>query len=188
MRALERIQRLPKGLTLLESLLTVFLVGLTLVIISDLTTSLRKSSGVSSKKARYFEAMGSVLNTIRAEIQEAVEITVPLSGNTADRLESKRFLPEHIVAGPNPARLEWPLPSPRYGWDPKDSAYLGTAGLSINNSMLTQTRVDGTTLPLIEARSIDFEHTASGMFKIQVEIASEDSGPDPKLNFVVTRW
>jgi type II secretory pathway pseudopilin PulG len=176
-----------KGFTLVEGLLTLFLLSLVMVIVSGLTSTLRRAHGVSDKRSKLLEARGLAIHTIKEETQAAVTIARP-AGASPDKLQTRRFLAINIVPKPRPARLVWPRSSSFAAWDPKDNAHLADVSIELIGQDLVHRAVDGTTRTLLQAKKFEARQTAPGFCEFSIELTTDGAAKSPELFLKVRRW
>jgi type II secretory pathway component PulJ len=181
------LQRHTRGFSLVEGLLSLFLISLIMVVISGLTSTLRRAHGVSDKKSKLFEAQGMAVHTIKEEVQAAVTISRP-AGNSPDKLQARRFLSRHIVPNPSPARLVWPKPASSSAWVPKDNAHMGDVAVELLGEDLVHRAVDGTTRTLLQAKRFEARQTSPGFFEFTIELTTDNAATSTKLFLKVSRW
>jgi type II secretory pathway component PulJ len=176
-----------RGVTLLEGLLTLFLLSLVMVVVSDLTSTLRRANGVSETRGKLIEARSLALGTIQKETLAAVTISSPAS-TASSKIETLRFLPQHVVPNPSPARL---VPNPTgylWRWQPKDPAHMAKVEIKLNGDKLEHTAVDGTTRTLLLAKKFQAVQPSPGLFEYTIELATDGSTDGSEIFLRVCRW
>lgn len=118
-----------RGLTLAETLLTLFLLGLILSVAADLMRRARNLSSFYQQKSELQNASWA-LQRLAVQVQGASQIVSPILNGDADQLKFERVqgdLPNRLptTLGPHPA----PSPPPNPVWDPLDAAYMETVSV-----------------------------------------------------------
>ena len=96
-----------RGLSLIEVLCTLVLVGLVLVMVSNVTRTLSTANTVSKRVSTLRETAKSAMMTLRRDIQAAAEVLDPSSDPS--RLDLVMWKTEHLLPGTVPGTR---LPSP----------------------------------------------------------------------------
>ena len=98
-----------RGLSLLESLITMLLIGAFLVIASDLTIRFSAANSQSREVAQSLEIVNSVISQMKSDIMGAYRVNKPnaLAQNTVELSVFKR---EETMASPTSRRLKLPVP------------------------------------------------------------------------------
>lgn len=118
-----------RGLTLAETLLTLFLLGLILSIAADLMRRGRNLASFYRQKSDLQHASWT-LQRVAVQLQSASRIVLPVLNGQADRLEFQRVasdlsnrLPTTLGAHPAPSPPANPV------WDPLAAAYLESVSI-----------------------------------------------------------
>lgn len=162
-----------KGISLLETILATFLVGLFLIVLSDLTSSLSKISDQANTRESISQILGPVFTLMRADFSQAVKVNRPSGlANSSPSIELQRLKPEALVpTSAARARLPLTLPSANgYAWNPAGPTYLEEVGYELVGTSLRRRVGTWAGSVLAEIQSLRASQPEQGLFEIAVEI------------------
>lgn len=173
------------GLTLVEALITVTLIGVFMVILSDLTIGLGKASVQSSQRARTLEVLQNVLDGIRRDLMLATRVVEPASGASAGRLVLERLPREEMRPSSTSARLPEPVPSAAR-WSAVDPAMVQTVTYQVTGGELERALTDVPPENLAQVKSLNISAREPGLYDVVLVV--EEKLTDHRLKTVVHKW
>lgn len=174
------------GLTLVETLITMALVGVFLVILSDLTIGLGRASVQSSQRAQTIELMQSVLDGMRRDVMIATKIVEPAAGSSSARLVLERLPRSEISPSPTSARLPDPVPR-TYRWSAVDPKLVQTVTYSIAGSGdLERSLSGGATESLGRVKELAIVSRDERVYEVRLVV--EESLRTHTFKTVVQKW
>lgn len=173
------MKKRPAGFGLVETLLTLLLFVVVLVVIADLTNGFRKMVRHSEGRNRSIRAMRVAVSQIRADLGAATLVLQPSSG-PSDVLEVQRLEP---TLSP---RLPAVVPStPPNSWNILDPNHLYTIRYDRVDGGLTR-KVNGQSVRLMgDLRAFQVESTGSDQYTIRLTV--QEQARDVLVTTRVTR-
>ncbi len=166
-------RRERRGVSLIEAILAIFLVGLFMVVLSDLTSSLSRVNVSASKKETVLQILGPVFTLIRADFSQSVKVNEP-SGLSTSRptIDLTRIKPSSLVpASGFAARLPLTLPSANaYAWNPLAPTHLEGIVYDRTGSSLRRKVGTDPAITLAEVKSLEASQLELGLFEIVIEV------------------
>lgn len=137
--------RKDRGLSLVETVLTLLLLGLFIVIVSDITKKIAQSQTLSRDHARSLELITVILPLIESEILAAVQVVTPTGANsttltlrTLPYLETEADMGSTRLTMPLPSNGQVPLPADA-NWTVMDTSLLKTVLFDLQGGWLRRT-------------------------------------------------
>lgn len=164
-----------QGLTLLESLLTMFLFALALAVVAKLVTGSQQLVRQSSGRSQALRTCQWAMSELRQQVEAAVRVDEPTPGGSANRLLLTTF---KLSA----TRLPATLPRWRAGtdpwWDPHASGYLESLEFTLSADQLM--RVSGGTSTFL-AGGIDNFWVNAKDEQLEIEITVRERTRDSRF-------
>jgi type II secretory pathway pseudopilin PulG len=136
-----------RGLTIIESLLTVFLIGLILVVVSKLATGSQQLVRKATGRSQAIRSVQWALTEMRHKVEASISVDDPVSG-------SSNILTLTAYRNDETGRLPDPIPvwSPRNDpwWVPDDPAFLEEVEFRLQNGRLLES-VGGSEIFLVNS-------------------------------------
>lgn len=168
----------PQGFSLIEAVLTTFLVGLFLGVLANLTGTLRTVTRLSNEKAASAEVR-TLLGVLRGELTEAIEVTQPASSGKVAKVELRRIKPEML--SPNtitPTRLELPpTQNVSYYWNPIDPNYVDAILYDVSDKVLQRKLGTAAAVPIATVEKLQASQPRAGLIVVSIEVKSTQ-GPE----------
>jgi type II secretory pathway pseudopilin PulG len=164
-----------RGLSLVESLLTLFLFALALVVVSKLVTGSQQLVRKSEGRSQAIQAAQWAIAEIRQRVELSSSVEEPTVGESSDKLRLTAFQRDEIGRLPtvlSPPNRTDPL------WIPYDTAYLENIEFRKEGDGLLET-VGGKDIYLASSlKDLNFENLAQ---QIQLEITINEGTKDTKV-------
>jgi type II secretory pathway component PulJ len=175
----------PAGVTLLEALITLALVGLFLVVVSDLTSGLGRAQRLSDDRGKTLQALATVCGRISEDLRAASSVVEPESTSSSQLVVRRLAAPG--LSSPS-ARLPFPVPVPTYyvGWNPLDESYLETVTYRVDADLLTRGAGSDPAEALGPASSLLASVRSQHLYEVVLTLHEHTS--EQRLKTVVFRW
>jgi hypothetical protein len=171
------------GFSLLEALSTIFLIGLILVIVANLTSTMGTAGDVSTRVSEFRERVKHGMGRIRWDMVQSVEITDP-AAVAPQRLEMIKYKTQCLIPGEGP-RLVLPPDTSAAIWPVNDATFLEEVAYFLDGGLLKRKQGAEPAEPLFDAK--DFEVTLSGEL-YSVTLLLEEDGKSKKYQSMVARF
>lgn len=179
-------RRSVRGLTLTEVVVTILLVGLFIVILSDLTTRLNAANAQSDRKSQLLELLQTVTAELKNEIEGAVAVVEP-SGTTGTTLELDTLPFQQTFSTASSPRLPSPpvVPAPAWGppWLPNNPAHQVRVVYSRVDGFLQRSYDGGPAIRLAEVEDFSTSLARPGVY--QFSLVVKQSAGSQRLKGVV---
>jgi type II secretory pathway component PulJ len=160
-----------RGFSILEALTATFLAGIFLVVLSDLTSSLRKISTDSEEKESSLAVRDALFSSLRMDLSSAVEVVNPNGPSETSTCDLSRLKPESLIPSSlAKSRLPATLPtSGGYTWNPTAKADCDQVVYDSSGGFLRRKLGTNAALPLVEVRSFRCSQPQTGLFRVTIE-------------------
>ena len=160
-----------RGFSLLEALIATLMVGFFLVVLSDLTSSLRKVSTNSEEKEASLAVREAFFTSLRTDLSSAVEVVSPSGPADSSSCELSRLKPESLIPS-SVAKSRLPLILPTtggYTWDPVAKTYCDQIVYDSSGGFLRRKSGSNAAMPLVEVQSFKCSQPQPGLFRVTIE-------------------
>jgi hypothetical protein len=174
------------GFSLLEGILVTALIGLFLVISSDLTQGLRTTTKLADNREKNSQLAKVVFENIGRDLTEAVDVLSPSPDEEGESLEVRRYTEEAMVCSPTSPRLPQP-PVDRFTiWDPHKSEFFLQRRYLLEGGLLVREQADTPRVEFGEIQAFRVVRTGDKLFELFVTF--KEPTRDRTLSAKVTRF
>lgn len=162
-----------KGFSVLEALLVTALMGLFLVIASDLASALRSATSTADEVEKHNRRQLELVGQLENDLKAALEVANPGIGVTSNTASLRLYKRSVLVPAAANARLPLP-PSGRFViWNPVADDYMTQRDYSVKSDFFGYSDDGGDHQPLDKVKSFSIQRNDGELYELRFDFEGE---------------